>query len=91
MYICEWRLFENFLIYIYLPSNSVIVAITDSFLLDIWFSTLLELLSVKNPGSLGSGRAAPSHPNMKNTDDMVGRSSVSFWTHNKPTCTHLVT
>lgn len=87
------RLFQHFLIYIYLPSNSliVIVALTDSFLLDIWFSTHLELLSVKKPGSLGSGIDASSHPNMKTTDDMAGLSSASFWTQSKPTCMHRLT
>lgn len=86
-------LFQHFLIYIYLPSNSliVIVALSDSFLRDIWFSTSLELLSVKKPGLLGSEIAASSHPNMKTTDVMAGRSSASFWTQSKPTCMHRFT
>ena len=57
--------------------------------LDIEFSVLLfELLSMKKPGSLGSGNFAPSLDNIRTTELIVGLSSEYFWTHNKPTWMH---
>ncbi|KAK8492759.1 hypothetical protein V6N12_011511, partial [Hibiscus sabdariffa] len=35
---------------------------------------VLELVSVKNPGTLGWGKLDPSFANMKFTDDIVGLS-----------------
>lgn len=54
-------------------------------------ATKLELLSVKNPGSFGFGRKAPSVPNIETTDGIVGLSDANFCTHNNPTCMHLFT
>ncbi|KAG9153833.1 hypothetical protein Leryth_005946 [Lithospermum erythrorhizon] len=39
-------------------------------------SPRILLLSMKNPGSSGRGKIAPSFPNMKTTDDIVGLSSA---------------
>ena len=47
--------------------------------LDIEFSVLLfELLSMKKPGSLGSGNFAPSLDNIRTTELIVGLSSEYF-------------
>jgi len=42
-------------------------------------------LSIKKPGCLGCGKIASSFANMKTTEDIVGLSPGSFWTHSKPT------
>lgn len=61
---------------LHLASKSVIVMV---FLSDMGVGKVLLLSgveAVKKPGSLGSGRIAPSVPNMKSTDDITGLSSA---------------
>lgn len=43
------------------------------------------------PGCLGCGIDTKSLLNIKTTVDMLGLSSVCSWTHNRPTCMHLIT
>lgn len=67
----------------YLPhlaskSVMVMVSLSDMKHGGVVLLTGMQLLSMKNPGSFGSGKVAPSLPNIETTDGIVGLSSENF-------------